>query len=142
MPETSYLELVHDSKELAPYFAELNKHRVIEIGPGRNPITNHFRCGDYSYAESDWPRDGLSVLRKRGDRSAIVVSFGVIDDCVLLDTLTPAREQLTSRYIHELVQEITRVTNPFAIIFGLDAQKYMGEPDLNLVGRGGVYLQK
>ncbi len=142
MPGVGYLEIVHDSEKLAPYFAELKNHSVVEIGPGNNPITNYFPCKDYSYAEGHYPGDGLSVLRKMGDKSAIVVSFGMIDDCVLLDTSSPARAQLTTRYINELVQEIRRVMNPFAIIFGLSAKHYMGESDLDLVGWGGLYLQK
>ncbi len=142
MSDVSYLGIVHDYKKLAPYFAKLRNHPVVEIGPGDNPITNYFPCKDYIYAEGHYPRDGLSVLRKRSDKSAIVVSFGVIDDTVLLDTLTQAREQLTARYINELVQEIKRVMSPFSIIFGRSATKYMGEPDLDLIGKGGVYLQK
>lgn len=145
MPDVGYLEIVRDSEKLAPYFAKLKNHSVVEIGPGSNPITNYFPCKDYTFAEGHYPRDGLSVLRRMGDKSAIVVSFGVIDDYVLLDSLTSFRKQLCARYIDELVQEIKRVMNPFAIIFGRHATKYMGEigePSLGLVGYGGVYLQK
>ncbi len=131
-------------RRVAPYFAQLRDHFVVEIGPGTNPITNHFQCKDYISAEASYPEDGLSVLRKMSDKSAIVVSFGVIDDTILLSERNAITSQLTRRYIDELVREIRRVMNPFAIIFGANAQKYMGEPDLDIISpsSGGVYLQK
>jgi hypothetical protein len=144
MSNVSYFETIHKSRRLAPYFAQLQHHPVLDIGPGENPVTNHFPCKEYRSAENYFPQDGLSVLKKMGDKSAIVVSFGVIDDSILLTTRNATLEQLTTRYIDELVQQIRRVMNPFAIIFGQKAQKYMGEPDMDITSpsSGGVYFQK
>ncbi len=144
MSHVSYLEPIHGMRRLAPYFAQLQNHAVVEIGPGLNPVTNYFQCKDYRSAEASYPDDGLSVLKKMGDKSAIVVSFGVIDDKILRREQNSITKQLTSRYIEELVQEIQRVMHPFAVIFGADARKYMGEPYMDIItpSSGGVYFPK
>ncbi|MBI2137678.1 hypothetical protein HYU12_04120 [Candidatus Woesearchaeota archaeon] len=67
----------------APFFYQLQHHPVVEIGPGEHPITEFFPCKEYTSAENYYPGDGLSVLRKMPDKSAVVFSFGVIDDGVL-----------------------------------------------------------
>ena len=144
MSDTSYFETVVRMTRLVPYFAQLKHHPVVEIGPGKNPVTNHFPCKEYRSAEARYREDGLSVLKTMDDRSAIVVSFGVIDDDVLLSTRNAITESLTTRYIDELVQEIQRVMNPFAIIFGQDAGKYMGTPAMPIISdeSGGLYFPK
>ncbi len=144
MSHVSYFETIRSMRRLVPYFDQLQNHDVVEIGPGLNPVTNYFQCKDYRSAEAHYPDDGLSVLKKMGDKSAIVVSFGVIDDAVLVSTSTSFRKQLCARYIDELVQEIKRVMNPFSIVLGRHATKYMGEPhmDITIPSFGGVYLQE
>ena len=45
-----------------------------------------------------------------------------------------------------MVIEIKRVMNPFSIIIGLDAEKYMSVADIKAMDRwtkmGGIYFQK
>ena len=141
MEDASYLKSVLDYPTLLPYFLDLRNHRTIEIGSGDNPINNHYPCREYVSAEGFYPKDGLSVLKKEGDESAAVVAFGVIDDCIL-KSFSRKREGLAHRYIEELVEEIKRVMSPFAIIIGLDAQKYMGIADVSMDTLGGVYIRK
>ena len=146
MSYVSYMELALLCDSLQPFFSAMNNHSVIEIGPGINPITSHYDCMEYVAAEGHYPSDGVSVLRKEDDASVVVVSFGVIDDAVLMGTSNPnnAGGVLTARYINELVKEIRRVANPFCMIVGNDALKYMGEPDISTFdfdhGCGGVYI--
>jgi len=144
MSDTSYLESFFNSRYLIPYFEELKNHEVIEIGPGDNPINKHFPCKEYSEAHGYPPHDGLSVLREKKDASVVVVSFGVIDDCILMPK--HRNSELLLKYVEELVNEIKRVTNPFSIIVGNSAQKYMGNPDIptssDWLKSGGVYLRK
>ncbi|MEK6886264.1 MAG: hypothetical protein AABW88_00345 [Nanoarchaeota archaeon] len=119
-----YSSVAMERKELLPFFNELKEHEVLEIGPGNNPINKHFPCKKYSAALGYYPHDGLSLLRKKPSASAVVVSFGVIDDSIL------GKKEINKRYIDELVKEIRRVMNPFSIIFGTDAEKYLGKPDV------------
>ncbi|MBS3103172.1 hypothetical protein J4458_07050 [Candidatus Woesearchaeota archaeon] len=83
--EVSFLEVALQSPNLRPHFLALNSHRVIEIGPGKNPVTDHYSCREYFAANDRYPSDGLTVLKKENDASAVVVSFGVIDDDILKD---------------------------------------------------------
>lgn len=144
MSSVSYLEIVLEDNKLSHYFSDLKNHRVVEIGPGNNSITKHYKCKEYIVADGHYPNDGLSILKKEKDNSAVVISFGVIDDDILKDKLTRAREGLSTRYINELVKEIRRVMNPFGIIIGNNAEKYLGEPDVSAILScskiGGVYL--
>jgi len=144
MSNISYLEDAMDFTMLQPYFSALKDYRVVEIGPGDNPVTKHYNCKEYVAAEGYYPNDGLSVLKKEGDASGVVVSFGVIDNDVLIDKSNGVRENLTVRYINELVGEIRRVINPFGIIIGGNVSKYMGEPDIPAIDSdtelGGVYF--
>lgn len=141
MSNVSYLETIKNSSRLRPYFLRLQDHKVIEIGPGNKPVNTLYSCKDYIGAPG-YPNDGLSVLRKVPTGSAVVVSFGVIDDSILGGNLPRQKGELAKRYIEELVQEINRVANPFSIVVGLDAEKYMGAPDISVAGRGGVYFLK
>src|SRR3989338_2939441 len=76
--EVSFLEVALQSPNLRPHFLALNSHRVIEIGPGKNPVTDHYSCREYFAANDRYPSDGLTVLKKENDASAVVVSFGII----------------------------------------------------------------
>ena len=140
--EASYLKSALDCNNLHHYFDALKEHDVIELGPGNNPVKKHFACKSYATSHGYYPRDGLSILRKVENSSVVVVSFGVMDDTILLPF--QGNKQLRLNYIHELVEEIIRVTNPFSIIFGLDAEKYMGAPKIPAIDcearYGGVYL--
>ena len=142
--DVPYLDVVLEDDNLQPYFSFLKDHRVVEIGPGKNPIIKHYDCKEYIAALGYYPHDGLSVLKKEDDASAVVVSFGVIDDSVLKNL--PSQKSLSSKYIEELVEEIWRVMNPFGIIFGRDAQKYMGEPNIPVIDyypiAGGIYFPR
>ncbi|MBI2145297.1 hypothetical protein HYU18_03150 [Candidatus Woesearchaeota archaeon] len=140
MSEASCLGLFLEERALQPWFKLLKSSRVIEIGPGLNPIASYFPCGEYVAAEAHTGIDGLTVLRRQPERSAVVVSFNVIDDFVLGAGYELYGEALNSRYACELAEEIKRVMNPFAIILGADATKYLGRPDIPALNFGGVYL--
>lgn len=147
MEDTSYLETALESSNLEPYLSALKDHPIIEIGPGNNPVNEHYPCKEYAAAYGRYPNDGLSILRKEEDSSAIVVSFGVMDYCVLKGKgFGLKNSDLSSRYIEELVGEIKRVINPFGIIIGLNAKEYMGVPDVLAFTHwdkvGGVYFPK
>ncbi len=146
----SYLRGALTSRKFLPTFSLLKDHRVLEIGPGANPVNTYFPCGDYESASGIYPDDGLSLLRKQADASAVVVSFGVIDDTILKfrQYLAP-RPELLDQYVEEVVTQIRRVMNPFSIIYSLDARHYMGDPDTPTIGEGeawikygGLYLRK
>ena len=127
-----------------PFFNELRNHNVIEIGPGKNPVNSHFQCGSYCAADGEYPNDGLSFLRRKKSESAVVVSFGVIDDVILM--LDHKDETIGLRYVNDLITEIKRVSKPFSLIAGADVQKYMGMPDVpildNCTEYGGIYYPK
>ena len=143
---THFVQRMERLDPFTPFFSQLKNHPVVEIGPGEHPITEFFQCKEYTAAEGYYPNDGLSVLRKMPDKSAVVFSFGVIDDDVLgaSSSYTPPKQkQICTRYINELVDEIRRVAYPFAFIHGADTQKYMGQPDVTHYPKdGGVYLAK
>lgn len=155
-----YLDSRKDG-ELKPFLEYVRDHHVIEIGPGGHPLNKFVKCGSYigvqpfEYhvpgigAENYVIEDGLTYLRNLPDNSAVVVSFGVMDEDVLNYTPTSeaSRKGLPSRYMKELAQEIRRVSTPFAIVVGSSVSHYMGEPDYaksDWAGReggfGGVYM--
>ncbi|MEK6886366.1 MAG: hypothetical protein AABW88_00890 [Nanoarchaeota archaeon] len=145
--DVSYLSTAMECRELLPFFNDLRNHKVIEIGPGNNPVNKHFPCGEYSAAHGHHPQDELSVLRKEKDSSAVVVSFGVMDDNIL-----SGEREVNKNYIEELVGEIRRVMNPFSIIFGSEAEKYLGKANVPAMPDclesspwpkyGGIYCRK
>ncbi len=140
--DASYLNMALKIETLYPFFLDLKNYKVLEIGPGCNPINKYYSCKEYITAYGNYPNDGLSILKKQDDKSLVIVSFGVIDDCIL----SSHKNKLTKQYIEELVIEIKRVMNPFSIIIGLDSEKYIGNADINLSNElnnlGGVYLEK
>ena len=148
----SYLNTALKLKPLVPFLQRLRKHRVLEIGPGRNPITGHYKCREYTEAIARSPLDGLSTLRKMEAKSAVVVSFGVFDAIILEPPGESARIRTTQRaYALELVEEVRRVMYPFGILFGSNAAYYFGDADVRgfegeekILGRpyGGVYFSK
>ena len=146
MSGISYFESYRGRKRFLPYFDLLSSHRVIEIGPGVHPVNEYYLCGEYIDAAPPYPNDGLSVLRRQPDASAVVVSFGVIDGTILaasFETMSPEKTRLLERYITELAEEIKRVMNPFAIVVGLDAERYLGKPHVYCSDgspHGGVYI--
>jgi len=138
---------------MAPYWEQLCNHRVIEIGPGASPINRDWKCKEYIGVQpfpcnvkgigDDYVlKDGLSFLREQEDSSAIIVSFGVLDESVL-NPLSIGGE-LGERYINEFAGEIKRVSHPFAIVIGFDASKYLGIPNIFEVPArmGGIYSFK
>lgn len=94
----------------------------------------------------------MSVLKQQQDASAVIVSFGVLDDEILgiitegVMRLFGRGSDVCSRYAKELAHEIKRVMNPFGLIVGTSAAKYMGEPDVPAIRSdpryGGVYFRK
>lgn len=99
----------------------------------------------YEAAEGVYPKDGLSVLRKHADASAVVVSFGVLDGSILKSLWrNPRLASVADRYVAELIEEIHRGMSPFAIIVGNHAEKYLGMADVphESVDLGGVYFKK
>ena len=142
MTDVSYFDVVKDMRRLRPFFLSLQDKRVVEIGPGNRPVNAHYRCNGYISAPG-YPNDGLTVLSREPARSAVVVSFGVLDDSILGGNASrQGPRDLAKQYIEELVLEIRRVANPFSIIIGLDAEKYVGAPDIEAAGAGGVYFNK
>jgi len=140
--DTSYLNTALTIERLHPFFSDLINYKVLEIGPGDNAINKYYNCKEYITAVANYPNDGLSILRKQDDKSLVVVSFGVIDDCILCSN----KNKLMKQYLEEMVIEIKRVMNPFSIIIGLDAEKYMSVADIKAMDRwtkmGGIYFQK
>lgn len=142
------------------YFNKLRNHRVIEIGPGGHPINLDWPCKEYigvqphkCYVpeiggENYILEDGLSFLRKQPDSSAIVVSFGVLDEDVLryCSLFNSQATMLSEKYIKEIASEIKRVSSPYAIIVANAARDYLGEPNLiknpSFIIPGGVYSFK
>jgi len=136
----SVVESFRNRKELRHWFNELKNHKVIEIGPGYHPVNELYKCkeycgvgwGDVSYIKND----GLSFLRIQPDSSAVIVSFGVLEDAVLR----------SEGYANQLSEEIERVSSPFSIICAFDAMKYMGIPNIKAhscaSSWGGIYLDK
>ena len=98
---------------------ELQWKKIIELGSaGRNEAKLHFeydfKVGQYEYADPQYNTDGLSHLMKQPDNSAIVTSFGVLEDGVLyMDGLIPGLR----KYTELLGKEIYRVTPKGAITF-------------------------
>jgi len=148
---STYIENIHRREKLTPFFEIMSQERVVEIGPGANPVSNYVSCGEYEgvsphkcHVEGVGERyklqDGLSYLREKLDRSSIVVSFGVMDEDVLIYGFK--NFELSRRYIGELSREIKRVSWPFAIVVGADAKTYMGEADFVRARftEGGVYV--
>ncbi len=148
--ESSYLKIALKIKSLQPYFKALKNYRVIEIGPGGNPIINHYQCGEYIPANPGDPRieklsDGLSVLREEHNLGGIVVSFGVLDSSILANVSYEEGKNLALSYTSELVDEIQRVISPFGILVGLGTENLFGKPKIsmpNFEGWGGVYFSK
>lgn len=148
-------DLKYDNR-LSSYFSQLKDYDVIEIGPGKRPLNKIFRCKSYRGVQSWYPEDeklgyiiddGLSFLRKQPESSSVVVSFGVWDEDIL-GVSNECRKGLATRYIKELSEEAMRVMRPFAIIYGISAGKYLGEPHIPIKGIlddeppwGGIYLK-
>jgi len=139
-PHIRFLDNFLIRRGMAKYFDELKSHAVVEIGPGNNQVTEYVACKEYTAAKGSFPNDGLSVLRKMPDNSAVVVSFGVFDD----STLNPFEKGINLRYAEELAEEVKRVMMPFSIIIGSEAKKYLGKPDIFYEWDrfGGVYFRK
>lgn len=102
---------------------ELQGKKMIELGSAsRDQAKIHFECDfkvkDYSYADPQYNTDGLSYLMKQPSNSAIVTSFGVLEDGVLYsDFKVPG----LNKYTELLGQEIYRVTPKGAItLHGLE----------------------
>ena len=141
MSDVSYFATATISEEIQQWMLMLKEHRVIKIGPGHNPVNRHYPCGQYIAAEASGGGDGLTVLRKEGDKSAVVVSFGVFDRAVIGGIVPPRNvAPLIDRYLHQLVEEVRRVSFPFAVLTGHDVPELFGAPTIQLPGRGGVYL--
>jgi hypothetical protein len=144
--------------EIRQYVVMLKDHPVIELGYGKSPLHRLFECGEYIGVDpfSDplvnakgtkiryVKEDALTFLRKCRPSSAIVVSFGLLDNAVLglPDKLNPRNKKLM-QYREELAEMIRGVAHPFALLYGSDAEKIMGKPDIPLTpGQpiGGIYL--
>lgn len=113
------------SREANDFLAkEVKGRRVIELGnkgcgPGLNvPSTTLLNLGAIDYSGCDPVRniDGLTFLLRQPDESAVVTSFGVLDEGVLF-----AGEcgigALLNRYVDELGKQIYRVTPRNGITF-------------------------
>jgi len=151
---TNYVEGIRRKEKLKPFLDLLADHAVVEIGPGGHPLNNFYQCGSYTGVqphpcfvpniggEKYVLSDGLSYLRALSDNSAVVVSFGVLDEDVL--NYGFSNSHLSERYMQELAREIRRVAYPFAIVVGNNANKYMGVPDEvpAEITQGGVYVFK
>jgi len=135
---SSFITGCIESPNLMPYFEKLVEYRVIDIGPGEEPINDYFKCKEFagvqpfeSFSEEYSGKyiidDGLSHLRKQDDNSAVVVSFGVIDDCILN---LGWGNKLSDQYALELSENIARVSSPFAILIGSSVNKFFGKPDV------------
>jgi len=142
--DESYLDQMPLSDEIQAYFERLREHDVLEIGPGQNPVNERYACGSYESASGSYPDDGLSVLKEKADDSRVVVSFGVFCDDVLISDFRSESKDLAQRYAEELGEEVERVASPFAIIYGTDVAKYLGEPDIPVLPSspeaGGVFV--
>lgn len=132
-----------EDRKYEPYFERLKDYDVLEIGPWTNPVNDHFECGSYEAATRSLRKDGLTVLRDKPENSHVVLSFGVMDDNILSPHQWSKSEN-SKKYIRELAEQIKRVSNPYAIIYGLHARKYLGEPDIPIPEcnpkKGGVFL--
>jgi hypothetical protein len=152
----SYIRRAKVDQRTMVLLDELTKHPVIEIGPGGNPLNTFLECKSYvgvqpfechvpNVGENYVIMDGLSYLRKQKDKSAIVVSFGVFDTDVLH---FPDHKKMgiydkdkINQYISELIEEVKRVSFPFAIIISADAEHFFGEPEIKTPNteKGGIY---
>ncbi len=131
---TSDLGYTYDLNKLSPeaqrFLAEeVSGRRIIEFGnkgykAGYNvPSAKLFELGARSYEGCDpkYDLDALTFLLRQPDESAIVTSFGVLDDGVLY---MPGCEvdRLLSKYTAELGKQIYRVTPKRGVtIHGLDS---------------------
>lgn len=128
---------IKDSPRLVPFFKKLSEHKVVEIGCGKDPVKETYPCGEYVEAER-FRLDGLTVLENEDPKSAVVVSFGVIDKSIL----RMGDHELFDCYAERLFFEIKRVSYPFSILYGKDVERYFGKPDISVGERikgGGVY---
>ena len=143
LSDTHFIDLIIESRNARTYLDALKDHRVLEIGPGIKPINSIFPCREYISATRKKGEDGLSLLKRMEDRSAVVVSFGVIDDTILKRKMYK-HSHLKERYLEELIVQIKRVGFPFSIHIGLKVREYLGEPSIpayNSPGNlGGIYL--
>ena len=137
---------------LREHTQKLRDYRVIEIGPGRVPITDYWACKEYIGVEPNIPlaemdnyveEDGLTFLKKQKDSSAVIVSIGVLDEDVLCPffSIRGGDTSLHQKYIGELIEEIKRVSYPFSILIGSDVVKYFGDPEIfgGDFHDGGIY---
>lgn len=151
---TSLFSGFKGESEIYSYLNELRNHRVIEIGPGGNPVNLSFNCKEYMGVqphkcfvpniggENYIIEDGLTFLRKKPSSSAVIVSFAVIDEDVLGYGNAWSLNDNQIQYIKELADEIKRVSSPYAIVLGSDAEKYLGKAnliDIDFTRMGGVY---
>ena len=84
----------------------------------------------------------VSFLRKQETNSAVIVSFGVMDELVLATGIHHNKIPQGIKYMQELSEEIKRVSSPFAIIVGHRCTTYLGNADIYNIdwhGFGGVY---
>jgi len=154
----SWLDLFIDKEVLQPYFKKLNDHRIIEIGPAKNPIRNFSQCKEYLGIEPNKKNvpdnsedyiitDALSFLNNQHNNSAVIVSFGVVANNVLNSNIY--NRDVAEAYIKEMADEIKRVFFPFSIIVADDTSSILGEPTQHIFNKGlseqfpfgGVYIK-
>lgn len=146
---STYDSFVPSYEPVMAYLKKLPDYKVIEIGPGKKPVIKDWPCKEYIGVQP-FPfeidtgidnatfvqEDGLTFLRKQEDSSAVVISFGVLDDAVLGFFRLPLQEQ----YKQELAGEIRRVSYPFAIVIGAFVDIYLGKANIPSAPYfGGIY---
>ncbi len=117
----SLYKLYDRSQEAGDFLSEeVRGRRVIELGDNGNKLNKAFflRAGAGAYESIDpkYNVDGLTHLMRQPDESAVVVSFGVLEEGVLYAGFIDEPENLV-RYQKELGKQIYRATPRGAITF-------------------------
>ena len=150
------------NSEISKHLAMLKNHPVIELGYGRSPLYLMIECAAYTGVDpypymNNWTfpkppkakfvqEDALIFLRTQRPLSAIIVSFGLLDESILgpLNELDSDRKKRALQYQEELAENIRTVAHPFALLYGADTEKIMGKPDIPFIPShtrlGGIYL--
>lgn len=106
-------------------YNEINGRRIIELGNkgyySDYHFENVFKSKSYEGCDPQYNVDGLTFLLKQQDESAIITSFGVLEDGVLYMIGCDRIHNLLSKYTAELGRQIYRVTPKRGItIHGLE----------------------
>lgn len=130
----NFLNFANDCRDFKNFFSWdrdcdeimniLNWRKILEIWVWLEPFNLHSNCWEYLWIdpftwwiwwiiETDW----LSFLRWCEDDFATIVSFWVIDDGIILSW----------DYLKEMVEEIKRVSDWYALLVGFDVLKYFWE---------------